>query len=127
MDRLKLLIGQGLAAAVYTQTTDVEIEVNGLLTYDRRVIKIAPDVIAPVNKSMLQPVPTIRVVIPRAVAKQGGWKRPEPPVWRYTTEKPLRAGKARFRRRLVKKGPAGFGTEKTPGAVVGTKWDTSNI
>jgi hypothetical protein len=34
------LIGQGLSAAVYTQTTDVEIEVNGLMTYDRKVIKM---------------------------------------------------------------------------------------
>ena len=31
---------RGLAAAFYTQTTDVEIEVNGLLTYDRRVTKL---------------------------------------------------------------------------------------
>ena len=30
---------KGLAAAVYTQTTDVETEVNGLMTYDRKVIK----------------------------------------------------------------------------------------
>jgi len=30
---------KGLAGAVYTQTTDVEIEVNGIMTYDRRVIK----------------------------------------------------------------------------------------
>ena len=30
----------GLSGAVYTQTTDVEGEVNGLLTYDREVIKI---------------------------------------------------------------------------------------
>ena len=29
-----------IAAAVYTQTTDVEGEVNGLMTYDRKVIKI---------------------------------------------------------------------------------------
>ena len=34
------LIGKGLSAAVYTQTTDVEIETNGLMTYDRKVIKI---------------------------------------------------------------------------------------
>ena len=33
---------QGLAAAVYTQLTDVEGELNGLITYDRRVIKLAP-------------------------------------------------------------------------------------
>ena len=33
----------GLSAAVYTQTTDVEGEVNGLLTYDRKVIKMPVD------------------------------------------------------------------------------------
>src|SRR5690606_9265933 len=37
--KLLPLIGQGLAAAVYTQTTDVEGEVNGLMTYDRAVLK----------------------------------------------------------------------------------------
>jgi hypothetical protein len=30
---------EGLAAAVYTQTTDVESEVNGVMTYDRAVVK----------------------------------------------------------------------------------------
>jgi beta-galactosidase/beta-glucuronidase len=37
---LKPLISQGLAAAVYTQATDVEIEINGYLTYDRKVEKM---------------------------------------------------------------------------------------
>ncbi|HRQ52059.1 MAG TPA: glycoside hydrolase family 2 TIM barrel-domain containing protein, partial [Agriterribacter sp.] len=34
------LIPLGLSAAVYTQTTDVEVEVNGLMTYDRKVMKM---------------------------------------------------------------------------------------
>ena len=34
---------QGLSAAVYTQLSDVEDELNGLLTYDRKVVKIAPE------------------------------------------------------------------------------------
>ena len=38
--RLRPLIADGLSAAVYTQTTDVEIEVNGLMTYDRAVVKL---------------------------------------------------------------------------------------
>ena len=36
----------GLAAAVYTQLTDVEGELNGLITYDRRLVKIAPEAVA---------------------------------------------------------------------------------
>ena len=39
MSRLEELVKLGLSAAVYTQTTDVEGEVNGFMTYDRKVIK----------------------------------------------------------------------------------------
>lgn len=35
------LIPMGLSAGVYTQTTDVEVETNGLMTYDRKVMKIS--------------------------------------------------------------------------------------
>ncbi len=38
--QLKNMITRGFSAAVYTQTTDVEVEVNGLMTYDRKVIKL---------------------------------------------------------------------------------------
>ncbi|WP_373523342.1 glycoside hydrolase family 2 protein [Aquiflexum sp.] len=39
IETMESLIPMGLSAAVYTQTTDVEIEINGLMTYDRKVIK----------------------------------------------------------------------------------------
>ena len=39
-NELKELVDRGFSAAVYTQTTDVEGEVNGLMTYDRKEIKI---------------------------------------------------------------------------------------
>lgn len=39
-DKLESLIRHGLSAAVYTQTTDVEGEVNGFMTYDRKVMKM---------------------------------------------------------------------------------------
>ncbi len=44
------LAPEGLAAGVYTQTTDVEIEVNGLMTYDREVIKLDPEKFSSLNK-----------------------------------------------------------------------------
>ena len=40
----------GLSAAVYTQTTDVETEANGLLTYDRAVIKVDVERVAAANQ-----------------------------------------------------------------------------
>ena len=42
MDRIPALIQRGLSAAIYTQTTDVEIETNGLMSYDREIIKFTP-------------------------------------------------------------------------------------
>ena len=44
-EQIKPAYEQGLAAAVYTQVSDVEDEVNGLITYDRKVIKIKPEII----------------------------------------------------------------------------------
>jgi beta-galactosidase/beta-glucuronidase len=41
--RFPPLIEKGLSAAIYTQTTDVEIETNGLMTYDRKVVKMPED------------------------------------------------------------------------------------
>lgn len=40
-EKLYDLIPRGFSAAVYTQTTDVEVEVNGLMTYDRKVINVS--------------------------------------------------------------------------------------
>jgi len=40
LNQIVPFIKRGLSAAIYTQTTDVEIECNGLMTYDRKVIKI---------------------------------------------------------------------------------------
>ncbi len=40
LEMLHELQAQGIAGGVYTQTTDVEGEINGLMTYDRKVIKI---------------------------------------------------------------------------------------
>ncbi|WAP51079.1 glycoside hydrolase family 2 [Arthrobacter sp. ATA002] len=47
-------VQHGLAATVYTQLTDVEDEVNGLLTYDRRVVKIDADTLRDVNARLLR-------------------------------------------------------------------------
>ncbi len=45
---------EGLAAAVYTQTTDVESEVNGLLTYDRAVIKMDLDTLKAIHGKLYE-------------------------------------------------------------------------
>ncbi len=51
-EKLKSLIPRGFSGAVYTQTTDVEREVNGLMTYDRKVIKLDEVKIRKVNQEV---------------------------------------------------------------------------
>lgn len=45
-------ISKGLSATVYTQVTDVEDELNGLMTYDRKVMKIDKEVLCEINKNV---------------------------------------------------------------------------
>ncbi len=51
--QLQQFVKAGYAGAVYTQTTDVEVEVNGLMTYDRKQIKIDEDRIREINKAVI--------------------------------------------------------------------------
>ena len=51
-DHLLELIEKGFSAAVYTQITDVEEEVNGLVTYDRKVIKVDEPKIKAINQKI---------------------------------------------------------------------------
>ena len=45
-------IKKGLSATVYTQVSDVEFEVNGLLTYDRDLVKMDEDAVRAVMAKM---------------------------------------------------------------------------
>lgn len=52
IDQMAAFIPAGLSAAVYTQTTDVEVETNGLMTYDRKVMKIPADRLKAVHEKL---------------------------------------------------------------------------
>jgi beta-galactosidase/beta-glucuronidase len=60
-DSLDRFIGYGLSAAVYTQTTDVEVEINGLMTYDREVIKNPAEKLKALN-SKLYDNPEVKII-----------------------------------------------------------------
>jgi DICT domain-containing protein len=55
ISRFNALIERGLSAAVYTQTTDVEVETNGLMTYDRKVIKMPTQRLFEIHQKMYNP------------------------------------------------------------------------
>jgi len=113
------MIAKGLSAAVYTQTTDCEVEVNGLMTYDR-IIKVDVEKFKASNDALRLGAPTYKTFIPTAREKASEWS--------YTTEKPGDGWeKADFDVSSWKKGLSGFGTERTPNTTVKTEWNTNDI
>jgi beta-galactosidase/beta-glucuronidase len=63
-DLKKLVEEKGLGAAIYTQTTDVEHEVNGLLTYDRKVEKMDLKKVRAANKAVTDAADKMNSVSP---------------------------------------------------------------
>jgi hypothetical protein len=57
LTQMRPLISQGLSAAIYTQTSDVEGEVNGLMTYDRQRVKMDLDRIAAAARALYDAPP----------------------------------------------------------------------
>jgi len=55
INRIPHLIEKGLSAAVYTQTTDVEVETNGLMTYDRKEIKMPVEKLNALHQQLYNP------------------------------------------------------------------------
>ena len=120
MQRLHPMIGEGLSAAVYTQTSDVEIEVNGLMTYDRAIVKMDAVRLAEAHRRLHGPPPVVSRVVPTS--------REQGQSWRYRTTEPDEGWQRPDDDDSAwQEGPGGFGTKSTPGAIVRTEWKSSDI
>ncbi len=104
---------RGMSAAVYTQITDVETELNGLLNYDR-TFKCDPAQIALANRFQY-PVPTYREIVPTSEKASQ--------TWRYTTAAPAPDWYTpSFNDSAWKQGPGGFGDDAPGHGLIGTLW-----
>lgn len=120
MSDLRFLEGKGLSGAVYTQTTDCETELNGLMTYDRALVKMDEGRARAAIRRLFLPPPTIESVVP--TSEEAGQ------TWRFTTSAPVAGwASAAFDDATWKRGPGGFGAPETPGAIVRTRWNTADI
>lgn len=52
-EKVKPMIDKGLSVLIYTQLSDVENEVNGLITYDREIVKVNKELIRDINDEMI--------------------------------------------------------------------------
>lgn len=121
LDKLHPMIDRdGLSAAIYTQTTDVEIEVNGLMTYDRAIEKISVEVAAKAHAKLWQPAPTYTTLVP--TSEQSAQQ------WRFTLQAPADNWfSVDFDTANWKAAAGGFGEPSTPGSQVHTEWKTDDI
>lgn len=130
MEHVANLARRGLAGSVYTQTTDVEGEINGLMTYDRKVMKFDPAALAAAHRAV------------QAAAEQGMkpcveksvFPRldPSPTAWAYTFDAPAADWTSpAFNDAAWKRSAGGFGgssIEKShPHAKIATPWSTKTL
>jgi len=127
LQRIRLLppmIRLGLSAACYTQIADQEIEVNGVMTYDRAVLKFDAEIVTAQTRRLYGKPPQVKTVLPTSQVI--------PQIWSYTTKEPGEDwfGPA-FDDSAWKKGPAGFGhfNPTHPTLIVSprTQWTSSDI
>jgi hypothetical protein len=118
---LAYLRTRGICAGVYTQTTDVEVEINGLLTYDR-IAKVDPSWLKPFSDFLLQTADAPKKEVLLATSETDAQPA------RYTVTTPA-AGweQADFDDAAWSRGRGGFGTKETPGSHVGTEWSSGEI
>ncbi|HME54440.1 MAG TPA: glycoside hydrolase family 2 TIM barrel-domain containing protein [Candidatus Lokiarchaeia archaeon] len=109
----------GLSAAVYTQLTDVEQEMNGLITFDRQVIKPDIALARAANQFPTSPHAFLPMLNTSETVGQ---------PWNYTTSTPPGAWMSpAFDDSSWAHGIGGFGTSFTPGSAVRTTWSSSDI
>ena len=63
-NQLLEMVLKGFSGAIYTQTTDVEGEVNGLITYDRKIIKLDMERVKEIKKKVIKELPAKFIRIP---------------------------------------------------------------
>ena len=120
-----LQLDKGLWAGVYTQITDVEKEVNGILTYDRKVLKVNEQQLAAIRSAIER---TIRQRVSGARSIVDAGDNASTVYWQYTTTAPA-AGweQPGFDDSAWQRGAAGFGKIDQSAARVRTTWSTPEI
>ena len=117
------------SAFVYTQLTDVEQETNGLMTYDRKIVKPVMNVAAAATRGKFVKLP------PNPFAEIITTSRGTTHIWAYATAKPAdNWTQPSFDAKNWKKGAAGFGSTRNAAqgngvreSQIRTSWNTPDI
>ena len=127
-DLLKPLQADGLGGAVYTQLTDLEGEVNGLITYDRKVVKVNEQQKEEIKKVISHTIKSSAIeLVPTAL-------RAKKVQWKYTNNTPAEDWNTiTFNDTSWNTGVSGFGDGGAPNttydnkSTVNTEWKSNHI
>jgi hypothetical protein len=120
LDNLALLRNYGLKAVVFTQISDVENEVNGWLTYDRKMSKIPVERLASIHSKLFKPNTSKgKFTIPLSMNL--------PQKWMYSFSEPSADWYKKGNQGKWETGNGPFGEKQINVPDVNTLWETNNL
>jgi ribosomal protein S17E len=119
LDDLFQLKKYGLNAVVYTQISDVEDEISGWMTYDRKVSKLPETTFAALHEQFFKPTMTGKFILPLSIN--------EPQQWNYSFTAPSNDWIKNTTIADFKLGEAPFGIESNNVHKVNTPWNTNSL
>jgi hypothetical protein len=119
LDDLFQLKKYGLNAVVYTQISDVEDEISGWMTYDRKVSKLPETTFAALHEQFFKPTMTGKFILPLSIN--------EPQQWNYSFTAPSNDWIKNLMLSDFKTGMAPFGIESNNVHKVNTPWNTNSL
>jgi hypothetical protein len=119
LDALFQLKKYGLNAVVYTQISDVEDEISGWMTYDRKVSKLPETTFAALHQQFFKPTMTGKFILPLSMN--------EPQQWNYSFTAPSNDWIKNIMLSDFKTGMAPFGIESNNVHKVNTTWNTNSL
>ncbi|MES2733799.1 MAG: PA14 domain-containing protein [Bacteroidota bacterium] len=121
--QIETFIQEGLSAVVYTELTDVEFEINGFITYDRKVVKLPAANLKKIISGTIASADSAyiyRKILPTSEDIKQSWKySTTAPASNWTT--------SAFNDASWTTGSGGFGTASVATMPLGTLWNTSDI
>jgi hypothetical protein len=119
IDNVTLLKKYGLDAMVYTQISDVEIELNGWLTYDRKVSKILEERLAKIHSKLFSTPMKGKIILPLSLNT--------PQEWQYSYSQPVEDWFKKGNSGKWNTGKAPFGRSMVTVPEVNTKWENETL
>jgi hypothetical protein len=123
IQKLHPYVSEGISGAIYTQLTDVENEVNGMMTYDRAVIKMDVDRINDIINRLYSVKPAsfkFREILPTSQKIAQNWK--------YTLDTPSEEWMiSNFNDSKWRTGQGGFGDNKDYNPIIRTIWTSPEL